>query len=156
MSLPLKEAAIFDSPKGGLNGVEKVETYDVLIITPLKLRYPPLTQFGHKIANIANRTMMVHCIPYLDSRPLWRYFRKVDSHITDTLKRVLLLTMILLNASSAMVSNTSVKWTVSNSIASVVMLSNDMVLRQTCRSCSNIWTSHFICSHVDWLDPSIL
>ena len=44
----LKEAAIFDCPKGGLNGVEKFEPYDFLIIHPLNLRFTPLTQFEHK------------------------------------------------------------------------------------------------------------
>ena len=48
----LKEAAIFDWPKGGLNGVEKVEPYDFLILQLLNLQFPPLTQFGHK--NLAN------------------------------------------------------------------------------------------------------
>ena len=48
VSFLLKEAAIFDWPKGGLKGVEKVEPYDFLIIQPLNLRFPPLTQFEHK------------------------------------------------------------------------------------------------------------
>ena len=39
----LKEAAIF----GWLNGVNKLEPYDFLIIEPLHLRFPPLTQFEH-------------------------------------------------------------------------------------------------------------
>ena len=42
----LNEAAIFDWPKGGLNGVDKVEPYDFLIIQLLNLQSPPLTQFG--------------------------------------------------------------------------------------------------------------
>ena len=47
-SFVLKKAAMFDSPKAGHNGVEKCEPYDFLITTPLKLRYPTLTQFEHE------------------------------------------------------------------------------------------------------------
>ena len=47
-SFLLKEASIFDSPNGGLNGVEKFEPYDFFIIHPLNLRFPPLTQFEQK------------------------------------------------------------------------------------------------------------
>ena len=39
------EAAIFDLPQTRLNWVEQCEPYDVLIVPPLKMRYPRLTKF---------------------------------------------------------------------------------------------------------------
>ena len=48
VSFLLKEADFFDWSKGGPNGVEKVESYDFLIILPLYLRFPTLTQFEQK------------------------------------------------------------------------------------------------------------
>ena len=50
--------------------------------------------------------------------------------ISEVVSRIIVLPSptTLLNASSAIVSFTSAKWTVSISIASVVMLSNEMAL----------------------------
>ena len=57
-SFLLKEAAIFDSPKGGLNVVKTFEPYDFIIIQHLNLRFPSLTQFEVNISpnDIMNRT----------------------------------------------------------------------------------------------------
>ena len=48
VSFLLNEEAIFDLPKGGLNGLEQFEPYDFLITPPLNFRFPPLTQYGQK------------------------------------------------------------------------------------------------------------